>query len=67
MNEYNVLYPEMTTEIAENNNVCSAARCEICRFFNPLGGTKDFHNDGGCDKLKCHTWETDICKHFEQI
>ena len=68
MNEgFDTLYPEMSKEIAEENNVVAAGRCAMCKFFNALGGNRNYHDDGGCDKLHCHTWANDICKHYDQL
>lgn len=49
-------FPEMSVDVAEDNDVVAGAICKYCKYFR----------NGDCLKLRVKTFETDVCKHYDQ-
>lgn len=56
-------YPDMTSDIADENNVVAGAICYYCIYFESDGS----NDQGNCKKLKCKTYQMDVCDHYDQV
>ena len=55
-------YPEMTTEIAEKNNVVAAECCAWCSHHKDINVV----NSVFCKLLHCTSYCTDVCNKYHQ-